>query len=619
LPIREIAPRGWLAKQLRLQADSLAGHLDEFWPDVKDSAWIGGSAEGWERMPYWLDGAIPLACLTGTTALQARIARHLDRILTGRHESGWLGPRIEDRREASDLWSQALALKMLIGWHDASGDDRVPQVVEQALAMLDRHIDTRPLSRWGQFRWFEFLIAIEWLYDRAPDAWLLDLAVKLRSQGFDWTTFFRRWPLSTATEKGRWNYAGHVVNNAMALKSGALSWRLTGESRDRTAIFGMMRELDRWHGMPTGVFTGDECLAGVSAVQGTELCAVAEYMYSLECAIGILGDATLADRLERIAFNALPATFSPDMWSHQYVQQLNQIECSERADRCWTTNGPDANVFGLEPNFGCCTANLSQAWPKFVAHLWMRTADGGIAATGYAPSVLRTRVHDVPVTIELATDYPFRTELTFVVTTERPVRFPFFLRRPEWVERATLAVDGAPRDFPDRCGFHGIERTWSGSTTVVLTLPMAPRLLARPRGAVSVSAGPLVFALPIGEDWRRIHADAPLRELPHADWEVHPTTPWNYALVVDELAFATGAVLLEQPLSFPVFAPGQAPIALRVSCRRVDGWVATNGSAGTTPPSPVRTDAPTEPLLLVPYGCTNLRIAEFPAAGGGER
>ena len=61
--VQEVRPQGWLRAQLKLQADGLNGNLDRIWPDVKDSAWIGGSAEGWERVPYWLDGFIPLAYL----------------------------------------------------------------------------------------------------------------------------------------------------------------------------------------------------------------------------------------------------------------------------------------------------------------------------------------------------------------------------------------------------------------------------------------------------------------------------------------------------------------------------------------------------------------------------
>src|SRR6185503_4579041 len=78
LRLAEIRPEGWLARQLRIQADGLSGHLDEFWPDVKDSQWFGGVAEGWERTPYWLDGVIPLAWLLDDQPLKSRITSHIN-------------------------------------------------------------------------------------------------------------------------------------------------------------------------------------------------------------------------------------------------------------------------------------------------------------------------------------------------------------------------------------------------------------------------------------------------------------------------------------------------------------------------------------------------------------
>lgn len=51
----EIMPCGWL-QQLRIQAEGLSGNLHKVWPDIRDSKWIGGTREGWERVPYWLDG-----------------------------------------------------------------------------------------------------------------------------------------------------------------------------------------------------------------------------------------------------------------------------------------------------------------------------------------------------------------------------------------------------------------------------------------------------------------------------------------------------------------------------------------------------------------------------------
>src|ERR1041384_405226 len=93
LPLTSVMPKGWLLDQLRLQAQGLSGHLDEFWPDLgPNSAWLGGSGEGWERGPYFLDGLVPLAYLTKDVALIAKVRKWMDWTLDHQRADGWLGP-----------------------------------------------------------------------------------------------------------------------------------------------------------------------------------------------------------------------------------------------------------------------------------------------------------------------------------------------------------------------------------------------------------------------------------------------------------------------------------------------------------------------------------------------
>jgi DUF1680 family protein len=479
--------------------------------------------------------------------------------------------------------------------------------MQKYFAFQARHLDARPLKEWAVYRWQDEVLSILWLYNRTGDKSLLDLARRLRSQGHDWEAQFSDFQYQEKTAKAQAALANHGVNNGMAMKAAAVWWLISGEPKDRENLNLMLTALDRFHGQPSGIFSADEHYAGHDPSQGTELCAVVEAMFSLETDMAILGEAALGDRLEKIAYNALPGTMTSDLWAHQYDQQANQVMVSV-ANRRWSTNGPESNIFGLEPNFGCCTANMHQGWPKFAANLWMGTPDHGLAAVAYGPSEVSTVVADgVPVSIAEKTDYPFGDSVTLSVDTPRPVAFPLALRIPDWANGATIAVNGTRLEGVRTADFFRVMREWKTGDTVELHFPMQVRQSTWYNNSIAVERGPLVFSLRIGESWHQIK-----RTGPAADWEVYPTTPWNYALVIDKNSPLGSFEVTELPVGHQPFSIDEAPVEIKVKARRLPEWQIVDDSAGPLPTSPVISKQPVETISLIPYGAAKLRITAFP-------
>jgi len=179
---KEVKPLGWLKRQLEIQAEGLSGNLDKVWRDVRDSAWIGGEAEGWERVPYWLDGFIPLAYLLENEDMIHRAKKYMDAILASQQEDGWICPCKKEEIEGYDTWAVLLISKVLVVYYECSSDERIPLALYKAMKNYYELLEQKKIKLfdWGQFRWFEGFIAINFLKERYNEDWIDKLALILK-------------------------------------------------------------------------------------------------------------------------------------------------------------------------------------------------------------------------------------------------------------------------------------------------------------------------------------------------------------------------------------------------------------------------------------------------------
>ncbi len=612
LPLGSVKPSGWLRKQLEIQAAGLGGHLDETWADVgPNSGWLGGTGESWERGPYFVDGLLPLAYLLDDDRLKAKAQKYIEWTLTHQAPSGMIGPTSND-----DWWPRMVMLKVLAQYEEVTGDPRVIPLLSRYFAYQLSALPARPLRDWGKFRWQDNALIVIWLYNRTEDPKLLELARLLHAQGFDWQANFADFrftePITPAVIKlsetnglGDTALASHGVNNGQAVKAAPVWSVMTGSPSDRAGITQMLSMLDKYHGLPNGMFSCDEHFAGRNPSQGSELCTVVETMYSLEQSLAILGDASLGDRLEMIAFNALPGTFTDDMWAHQYNQEPNQVEVSLHR-KPWTTDGPESNIYGLEPNFGCCTANFHQGWPKFAASLWMASHDDGLVAAAYSPCEVRTMIGNTAVHVSEQTEYPFRGLVRITINPASPLRFPLRLRIPAWADGTAIHVNGAPVQGVKAAEFIKIDRTWKEGDLVEVTFLMTPRLSEGFHQSVSIGRGPLVFSYPIEQDWVKLRTQGMT-----SDWQVFPASQWNYGIFAGQDAPHNIGVK-ESSIGTIPFALADTPVKLEIAARKVPTWRSIDGVADPVPQSPVESGEVEERITLVPYGAAKLRVTSFP-------
>ncbi|KAI0199082.1 duf1680 domain-containing protein [Astrocystis sublimbata] len=647
LPLGSVKPQGWLREQLELSATGLAGNLFNFYRFVKDSQWLGGNSEYsdlHESVPYWFNGLVPLAFSLDDVRLTGQIKAFMDHILDTQQEDGWIGP--ETTPQTRGLWGRCYIMLGLMQYAqaDPSETDRIVnamhryvQLVHSMLqnnftGLVPKEGDVFDGKGWGPARAHETHIPFQWLYQNHPrnNSKLIWDTMNLMIQGstefgVDWRNFFVEGTFPEVVYAPRnQSYSplwAHAVNLAEAVRFPLAIYRTSHDEALKKQTRTALDLVKRYHTSVAGTIIGDESITDNNPSRGAELCTSTELMFSLAWIYQYLGDNDIADWAELTAFNAFPGQIWPDWWSHQYVQQENQPWARNLSEypQMWDNVGPYGNVFGLEPNYPCCTVNHPQGYPKFLANSFVGTEDGGLAHVLLSPGSVSTNLgnNNNKVAISVDTNYPFGMDLSYSITAD--AAFNFYVRIPGWANSSSTATgpssDAGSQLSLENTSLHRFQIP-QGQSKVSINLQTTPRVVDRANNTAAVYYGPLLYslALDFNESTRDPIAynmgfiDPSSTTARTRDHVVDTTDLWNIAIDPSQIRVVSSGS--DAKLADPIWAYGAPPLELRVAATQID-W-------------PIEFDTPTDPPLepqmkgkpfaarFVPFASAKVHMANLP-------
>eukprot|EP00854_Cymbomonas_tetramitiformis_P005083 gene5083-6187_t len=547
-------------EELLLQAKGLSGDLPWFWPYFNNSVWVGGNATNnatnnvFQYIPYYLKGLVPLSYLVDDENLNSVRDKYCKYILMKAknmsYSEGWLGPPVHSGEPyaAEEYWSAYLAVEAFesLAEADSTQYEEIVTALIQHHSTFYRHLkEGRPplaKGRWAFGRYSEALVGIQWLLDQPSSvvpqtalSMLWDLMRMIRTQATvanltNWEQWYRHGdPFAPWHDDSGASGAQHLMHHGVdvgeAMKTGPLWWRVSGKPSDLNNSWVALQWADYYAHMSDGMYFADEMMNGNNTPsRGTETCSVVETMYSMRVAWEITANVTFMDRLERLAFNSLPAALYPDVSANVYHHSSNQIT----ADR-------GAYEYSL---FFCCSANVHQGWPKFagsVIHA-VREEEALVVST-FVPSF--TSLSGLgETTVELIGSYPFSDKSNIQVNRTTLEYKKVKVRIPCWTDGATIQLLGSVQFAPACVLFDLALPGDKYNLTLEVTFHNRIHLKfwqdhSTAPGAVEVHRGPITFALRPKENVSTVPIAGASTCATH---KVTASSPWNYGLLVDPAA-----------------------------------------------------------------------------------
>jgi hypothetical protein len=561
----EVRPQGWL--QTRLNDDMTTGYLprlpelteyvtlETFNSAAKASMYkppIGGVWWSGEQTGCWLEGYIMAAYLSGNTEAMTRVDALVKQVLSYQEADGYLGVYDRDSRFRrpmdGELWAQTTLFRALLAYVELTGNEEVLAAVQRAVDLsISKYAGqdcwSNKIPRGGQPHSMMFVDICEWFYGTTGDAKYLDFAKELYDTYNEHQDVFEYDCLLRNLKDVDKLFNGHGVHAIEHIRVPYFLYYTTGLSK-YSPVENYPVKIHRHLNAGGAVVCAEDILQRLAGPEiGCEYCTMQELQHSMQSVFQKTGQAFAGDWIERVVFNAAEGARMKNGSAIAYLSSDNQPEASvARGHGRRFKYSPTHEDVAL-----CCVNWAGRLYPYYVKGMWMKTADGtGLAAAAYGPSVLKTDIRGVGVTIEQNTVYPFEDQIEFVVSPEKPVSFPVYFRNPGWSGNTEVFAAGAAVSREE--GFIKVEKTWQAGDRVRLVFSADVEQHKMSGGSQYWTRGALTYALPIDSRLEEIKACG---DTGFSDYDIVPAAgdATEYALTdqCGTFAFHRGATDADRP------------------------------------------------------------------------
>jgi DUF1680 family protein len=445
-----------------------------------------------EFVGKYLISAVQALRMSEDPRLRQRVKEVVAELIASQAEDGYLGPfpKNDRLRKNWDLWGHYHVICALMLWHEQTGDAAALGAARKAADLVcatyldagrrvldagDPEMNMAILTGMamlhrvtGEPRYLRMAREVEQDWERAGDY--------LRA-GLDGREFFR-------SPRPRWESL-HDLQGLLEL------WRITGDPKYREAFEHHWRSIRRWDRRNTGGFSsGEQATGNPYAPSAIETCCTVAWMALTLDYLRLTGDPRAADDLELATLNG-------------------GLGAQHPSGRWWTYNTPmdgvrEASAHSIvfqaragTPELNCCSVNGPRVLGMLTEWAFMSATNGLVLNWLGSGRFTHTLAYGTRVTITSSDEVwrEGRTELT--VVTDRAATFPLLLRIPAWAREVKVRLNGEPYPAPAPGRYLALQRLWSGSERLEVTLEVPMRFVSganEAAGKVSIYRGPVLLA-----------------------------------------------------------------------------------------------------------------------------